>query len=48
MKTVTENITGAYVCNMRVEFNLRHKVQFYRFRTYYCEQSKKHQNGNVQ
>ena len=48
MKTVTVNITGAYVCNMCVEFNLRHNVQFYRFRTFYREQSKTHQNGGVE
>ena len=32
MKTMTENITGACVCSMRMEFNLCHNVQFYRFR----------------
>ena len=34
MKTMTENITGACVCSMRIGFNLRHKVQFNRFRTF--------------
>ena len=34
MKTMTENIKGACVCNMRKEFNLRHNVQFYGFRTF--------------
>ena len=34
MKMMTENIKGACVCNMRKEFNLRHNVQFYRFRTF--------------
>ena len=29
MKTITENITGARVCGMRIVFNLRHKVQFF-------------------
>ena len=29
MKTMAENIAGACVCNMRIEFNLRHNVQFY-------------------
>ena len=33
-KMMTENITGACVCSMRVEFNLRHNVQFYRFLTF--------------
>ena len=32
MKTMTENIAGACVCSMRIEFNLCHNVQFYRFR----------------
>ena len=31
IKTTTENITGACVCSTRIEFNLRHNVQFYRF-----------------
>ena len=30
MKRVTENIAGAGVCSMRIEFNLRHNVQLYR------------------
>jgi len=34
VKTMTENITGAFVCSMHIEFNLRHNVQFYRFRTF--------------
>ena len=29
MKTMAENIAGACVCNMHIEFNLRHNVQFY-------------------
>ena len=29
MKTMTENMAGAFVCNMRIEFNLRQNVQFY-------------------
>ena len=32
MKTMTETIAGACVCSMRMEFNLCHNVQFYRFR----------------
>ena len=28
MKTTTENITRARVCSMRIQFNLRHNVQF--------------------
>ena len=32
MKTMTENIAGACVCSMRIEINLCHNVQFYRFR----------------
>ena len=31
MKKMTENITGACVRSMRVEFNLPHNMQFYRF-----------------
>ena len=31
IKTMTENITGVCVCSMRIEFNYRHNVQFYRF-----------------
>ena len=34
MKTVTANITGACDLSMRIEFNLRHKVQFNRFLTF--------------
>ena len=34
MKTMTGNITGACVCSMRMEFNLCHNVQFYRFGTF--------------
>ena len=34
MKTMTENITGACVWSMRIEFNLCHNVQFYRFGTF--------------
>ena len=34
MKTVTENITGACDFSMRIEFNLRHNVQFNRFLTF--------------
>ena len=41
------NIAGACVCSMRIGFNLRHNVQFYRFRTFECEQSTTHQNGRV-
>ena len=47
MKTMTKNIAGACVCSMRIEFNLRHNVQFYLFRTIYCGQSKKHQNESA-
>ena len=47
MKTVTENIAGACACSMRIEFNLRHNVQFYRFLTFLCGQSKTHQNSSV-
>ena len=32
---------------MHIGFNLRQNVQFYRFRTFQCEQSKTHQNGRV-
>ena len=31
VKTMSENIAGACVCSMRIEFNLRHNVQLYRF-----------------
>ena len=31
MKTITKNNAGAFFCSMRIEFNLRHSVQFYRF-----------------
>ena len=31
MKKMTENITGACVRSMRVEFNLPYNMQFYRF-----------------
>ena len=41
------NIAGACVCSMHIGFNLRQNVQFYRFRTFECEQSKIHQNGRV-
>ena len=47
MKTTTENITRAGVWSMRTEFNLRHYVQFYCFRTFYCGQSKLHQNASA-
>ena len=47
MKTMTENIAGACACSMRIEFNLRHNVQFYRFLTFLCGQSKTHQNSSV-
>ena len=30
MKRVTENIAGACVSSMRIEFNLRHHVKLYR------------------
>ena len=40
MKT-TENIAGACVCSMRIEFNLRHNVQFYRFRPFFIVDSRK-------
>ena len=40
IKTMTENITGAYVCSMRIEFNFHHNVQLYRFRTFWYGQSK--------
>ena len=46
-KTMTENIAGACACSMRTEFNLRHNVQFYRFLTFLCGQSKTHQNSGV-
>ena len=46
MKTMTENIAGACVCSMRIEFNLCHNVQFNRFRYLLSVgQSKNHQNG---
>jgi len=41
MKTMNENIAGACVYSMRIEFNLRHKALSYRFRTFLCEQSQK-------
>ena len=44
MKTMTENIPGACACSMRIEFNLRHNVQFYRFLTFLCGQSKTHRS----
>ena len=47
LETMTENIAGACVCSMRIEFNLRHSLHLYRFWTFYCGQSKKHQNGSV-
>ena len=28
---MTKNIAGAYVCSMRIEFNLRHNVQYLSF-----------------
>ena len=31
VKTMSENIAGACVCNMRIELNLRRNVQLYRF-----------------
>ena len=31
MKTITKNNAGAFFCSKRIEFNLRHRVQFYRF-----------------
>ena len=34
MKMMTNNIAGACVGSMRIEHNLRHNVQFYRFRTF--------------
>ena len=34
VKTMIEYITGARACSMRLETNLRHNVQFYRFRTF--------------
>ena len=34
VKTMIEYITGARACSMRKESNLRHNVQFYRFRTF--------------
>ena len=46
MKTMTENIAVASVCSVRVDFNLRHNVQFNRFRTFYWGQSKTHQNSS--
>ena len=47
MKTMTENIAGACVCSMRIEFNLRPNVQFYRFRTFWRGQTKTPHNGSV-
>ena len=47
MKTVTENIAGTGVCSMRIELNVRHKVWFYRFRTFYGGLLKPHQNDSV-
>ena len=38
MKKITENV---------IEFNLRHNAQFYLSGTFWCGQSKTHQNGNV-
>ena len=46
VKTMTKNIAGACVCSMCLEFNLRHNVQFYHFRTFRCGQSKTRQNGD--
>ena len=34
VKTMSENIAGACVCNMRIEFNLRRNVQLYSFRMF--------------
>ena len=31
MKMITKNNAGAFFCSMRIEFSLRHSVQFYRF-----------------
>ena len=47
MKTMAENLASECVCSKRIEFNLRHNVQFYSFWTFQCGQSKTHQNGNV-
>ena len=41
---MTENIAGAYLYSLHIEFNLRQNVQFYRFRTFWCGESKTHQN----
>ena len=41
MKTMNENIAGACVCNMRIEFNSFHKVQICRFRTFFRVDSRK-------
>ena len=34
IKTMTENYAGASVCDMRIEFHLRHNEQYYRFRKF--------------
>ena len=50
IKTMTEicQISQARVfVAMRIEFNLRRNLQFYRFRTFYSGQSKTHQNVSV-
>ena len=30
MITMTQNVAGRCLCNMRIQLNLRHNVQFYR------------------
>ena len=42
MKTMNENIAGACVYSMRIEFNLRHKVHIpIVFGRFFCERSQK-------
>ena len=43
-----QNNAGAYVCSMRIEFNLFYNAQLYSFRSFWCGQSKTHQNGSVE
>ena len=42
-----KSIAGACVCSMRLEFNLHHNAQCYRFLTFLSGKSKTHQIGSV-
>ena len=47
MKTMNENIAGACVYSMRIEFNLRHKVHIpIVFGRFFVNSHKKSQNGS--